>query len=115
MNNSEDPQRTNEVENIDHDNERVHLILLHVQVSEVDHLNVLFLIMSFVVVLQQPCEVMIIGLLREVKLEHETNDDRGVCAYGATFRVPLDFWRIVVLALYATHSLEIDETKEELD
>lgn len=52
MNDSEDSQRAQKIENIDHDDERVHLILLHIQVCEMDHLDVLFLIVAFVIVLQ---------------------------------------------------------------
>ena len=52
VNHSEDSQRAQKIENIDHDDERVHLILLHIQVCEMDHLDVLFLIVAFVIVFQ---------------------------------------------------------------
>ena len=80
MHNSEDPESTQQVENVDHDNERVHLVLLHIQVGVVDHFDILLLVVAIVVVLQDSFDVVVVGLLREVKLKHETDNDGGVCA-----------------------------------
>ena len=80
MHNSEDPESTQQVENVDHDNERVHLVLLHIQVGVVDHFDILLLVVAIVVVLQDSFDVVVVGLLGEVKLKHETDNDGGVSA-----------------------------------
>ena len=80
MHNSEDPESTQQVENVDHNNERVHLVLLHIQVGVVHHFDILLLVVAIVVVLQNSFDVVVVCLLREVKLKHETDNDGGVCA-----------------------------------
>lgn len=78
MNNSEDSECTQKIENVDHYNECVHLVLLHIQVGVMDHLDVLFLIVAFEIVLKDACDIMVVCLLGEVKLHHEAADNGRV-------------------------------------
>lgn len=55
-------------------------------------LDVLLGVVVLMVVLEDSLDVVVVGLLRENELKHETDDHQEVCGDRAPRRVPLDFF-----------------------
>ncbi len=62
------------------------------------HLNILFLVMPLVIVIQYSFNVMVICLLSEDKFNAEAKDHHAVCNDWATFAVASDLWTVVAHA-----------------
>ena len=80
MDQSEDPQGAHQVENVEDDDKRVHLVLLHVVICEVHKFDVLLFHGVSVVIVQDGCKVVVVCQLRVPELQEESNNDQGVRA-----------------------------------
>ena len=80
-----------------------------------DHLNVLLLVMVFMVVVQNGLDVVIVGLLREVKLYEKAQNDHDVGGNGAAFAVAWNFFAGVFHDFEKSYSREIATTEKELE
>jgi len=105
MDQSEDPQGAHQVENVEDDDKRVHLVLLHVVICEVHKFDVLLFHGVSVVIVQDGCKVVVVCQLRVPELQEESNNDQGVRADWATWWVPINL--LVVLSLFLETLLEL--------
>ena len=79
MNNSEDSQRIEEVEHVQNDDQCVHLILLHVSIGPVNHINILFsFTLLVIIIIENWIYIPIIGHLRVIELHQEENDNKEI-------------------------------------
>jgi hypothetical protein len=112
VNDSEDSQSSKQVEHIQDNDQSVHLVLLEEVVRIVNHLYVLFLIMTLVVIVQNILDVVIVGLLGQYKLDEEAQDHHDIGGNGASLAVARDFRSIVISDLQVTYSGEVAHAEE---
>ena len=76
VNQPEDSHGTDEIINVENDDQSVHLVLLHVVVSEVHELNILLCFISKIVIIQNPIKVMIVSPLGEDEFDSKEENDK---------------------------------------
>jgi len=78
MNDSEDSQGIEEVEHVQDNDKGVHLVLLHVSVGPVNHINILLFRFSIVNIIENSIYVSIVGHLWVIELHDEEDDDEKI-------------------------------------
>ena len=112
VNDSEDSQGVEEVEHIEDDDERVHLVLFHVRIGPVNHIDVLLFRLSIVNVIENSVHVPVVGYLRVVKLHEEENDDEQVSGDRQLMAVPfsvqscLSLFQLLLIEVLGNHQFE---------
>lgn len=86
---AEDSHGIQQIQHVEHDDERIHLVLVHVVVSVMGQLNVLFARMSHILVIENAVDIMIVGHLRKEKLYAEEDDDEKISEDRALGRLPV--------------------------
>lgn len=90
------------------------MVLLQVIVRIVNKLNVLFGIVTFVIILKDCVKIFVICLQRENKLKCEAKNDQKIGCNRATWAVPLDLLATWHFA-FGKNSVKITKAKEKLD
>ena len=100
MHQPKDSQSADQVENVEDDNKCVHLVLFHVVISVMSELNVLFLLRSQVVVVEDSVKIVVVCQLRVSKLHEEGHYNQEVGCYRASSRIPVNYFLYLFLFLF---------------
>jgi hypothetical protein len=96
--NSEYPECSQKIENVEDDDEGVHLVLLKVVVSKVSKFDVSVSWNTIVVVIKKSFDVLVVCNLTILELKNEEEYDTKISSQRATLTIPIDF-RVIILFL----------------